>query len=139
MLRRLIILLLLVAPLAAYADDGASVTTPAQTSSGLQQTGSGASDPQTLNILQPASAGSSSTSLQSADASGGGVAQSTAQDLQQTGTSDQASLLVQGEADQPHPTESGLAITWLGYAALILLAASAVTAVAWAVQSRRTS
>jgi hypothetical protein len=136
MLRRLIIVLIVMMPLAAQADDATSQT-PTQSSSSLQQTADSASVPQTLNLLQPANADSSSTALQSADATGGGVTQSTTQDLQQTGTSDQVNLLVQGDADQPHPVGSGSGVTWLGYAAIVLLVATAVTAVAWLVQRRR--
>ena len=137
MLRRFVFVLLLVMPLAVQADDGAVVTAPVQVGSSLQPTGGGDSTPQTLNLLQPADAGSSASALQSADATSGGVAQSTTQDLQQTGSSNQTSLMVQGEGDQPHTLSSGNSVTWLGYAVIVLLVACAITAVAWLWQRRR--
>jgi cobalamin biosynthesis Mg chelatase CobN len=137
MVRKLLLLLLLGLPLTAQADSGV-VTAPAQTNSGLQQTGNTTASPQMLNLLQPANTGSASASLQPAGASNeGDVAQSTTQDLQQTGASNQASLMVQGEGDSPHSLSSSPDLTWLGYAVVVLLVATAITAVIWWFQRRR--
>lgn len=138
MLRRLIVALLLVLPLAAHADDAATQTTT-QSNSTLQQTGDSASAPQTVNLIQPQQTGSDAASLQSANASSAGLVPSTGQDIQQKDASNQAKLLVQGDADSPHSLGNEQGITWLGYAALILLAATAITAALWLWQRRRAS
>jgi hypothetical protein len=78
--------------------------------------------------------------LQSADADSSGVGQSaSAQNLQQSGSSDQQKLLVEGDADgtiQGVSTGTGLAIAWLGYVLIVLLVTTLGTAAAWWWQRR---
>lgn len=146
MLRWLTLLLLLVAPVAAHADDASVLGPQTQSSSSLQQPDASGTATATGNPLQPATAGATplqsastgdSSSLQSMDSSGLSGSPTAAATLQQTDASTTAKLLVQGDSDQPHSLGGGQGIGWLGYAVLILLAASALTAAAWWLQRRR--
>ncbi len=127
MRRLLFIMAVALVPMGALAD--ASATSDASTSaSSLQNTGSTTASPQTSGLLQPAQ--NSVSPLQSADATGGGVSQSTVENLQQSGTSDQAKLLIEGDGDAPHQLSSAPDLTWLLYILLVLVAASAGTTLA---------
>jgi hypothetical protein len=132
MIRKLILVVALIIPVGTvYADAATGASGPP---SSLQQ-GSSADTLQSGNLLQPAS--SSGPSLQSADAANGGAGQSaTAQTTQQLDSSGNANLSVQGNGDQPHSVGSNWNLNWMLYALLISGIATALTAVAWLVQSK---
>jgi hypothetical protein len=125
---RIGLLAVLLLPLASYADDAALLGPQATTPSTAQV---GPSNPQSSGILQPAGTGSDSAQpLQSADANAGGTGQAGAsQTLQQTGNSDAAKLLVQGDGDQPHEPDAGL--PWWEIAGLIAVAMAAAGLAWW--------
>ncbi|HSX01314.1 MAG TPA: hypothetical protein VLF67_03660 [Candidatus Saccharimonas sp.] len=135
MIRRAVLIVIVAAlPLAAQADDSMS----AQPNS-LQSTGSSTASPQTGGLLQPASGNSNSAALQSADSSNGGVTQAAnQQNLQQTGSSDQIKLLVQGEANAPQQLSDGPNLSWLWDILLVLLATAAGTGAALLLRRRST-
>ena len=123
MFKRLLVSgILLAMPLSALADDASEL--------GPQTNSANASSPQTLNMLQPA--GSTASPLQSADAHGGGISQSTSQALQQTGSSDQVKLMIQGEADQPQTLSggSGINLGFLWYILAVIALAGVATGAA---------
>jgi hypothetical protein len=121
MRRLLLTLLVVLTPVVAHAD--ASVPTQDQaSSSSLQSTGQTTSSPQTSSLLQPAE--TSGTALQSAGASGTGVAQSTVENLQQSGASDQTKLMIENSGDVPQALSNGPNLDWLLYILLVLIAAS---------------
>lgn len=130
-LKRLIgVGLILALPYGVYADDSSAAA--------LQPTDQSTASPQTSALLQPAG-GSVTSPLQSADASSGGLSQSsTSQNLQQTGDSGQAKLLIQGEADAPHQADNAPDLSWLWYLLAICGIATAFTAALW-LSRRRTA
>ncbi|HUC87422.1 MAG TPA: hypothetical protein VMR75_03860 [Candidatus Saccharimonadales bacterium] len=133
--RVFIVLGLLAAPLVVRADP-AVTTAPAiaGSSSSLQSTGQSGESGQTSTLLQPA--GTSSSALQSAQASASSVAQSGTQDIQQSGSSDQDKLLVESEGDIPQVLNSSSSYSWLGYVLLVLIATTLGTEAASLLQRR---
>lgn len=122
MFRRLFFILALALPVGALAADAPS--------SNIQDTGQTTVSPQSSSLLQPATGASSP--LQSADAGTAGVTPTSTQNLQQTGQSDQAKLLIQGDADQPHDLSSGPNLNWLLYILAVCVATTVLTALlAW--------
>jgi cobalamin biosynthesis Mg chelatase CobN len=126
-------------PLGALADD-ASLLGPSSTTSTAPSNGAatvGPASTQTSSLLQPAGTSNGST-LQSADASGGGAAQAASgQALQQTGSADQAKLLVFGDADgSPVNPDDTAGTPWWEYALLGLLALVLLGAAIWLLRRR---
>lgn len=108
------------------ADSLGPQSTPAQPSA----------SPETSGILQPANG--SSTPLQSNQSSTGGVAQpSSTQDLQQTGTADQAKLFIQGDVDTTETPEEGHNLALLWDFLLVLVATGSGTAAVLLLQRRQ--
>ena len=66
------------------------------------------------------------------------MSQSTVENLQQSGASDQAKLLIEGDGDTPHQLTSAPNLTWLWGLLLVLVVASIGTGAASVVQQRRT-
>ncbi len=136
MLKALFAVIIAFGPTVIYAENTPADFGASQ-GSGLQSTNQsqGPSDPQTGGILQPA--GQSTSDLQSAGASGGGIAQSPVQNLQQTGSSDEIKIFIQGEGEQPQQLADDRSYSWLAYLLLVFLLACAITgALVW-LQHRR--
>jgi len=135
-MRRLFLTLMLVlVPVAVRADSSTSASDLSDSASALQNTGQAASSSQTSSILQPA--GSSGTSLQAAGVSGTGAAQSAVENLQQSGDSDQAKLMIEAEGDVPQVLSSNSPdLDWLLYVLLVLVVASIGTGAALEWQRR---
>jgi ABC-type Na+ efflux pump permease subunit len=135
-MRRLFLALLMaLLPFAAQADNSTATTSDQSGSaSSLQNTGTATASNQTSGILQPAEAASSS--LQSADASGTGAAQSAVENLQQSGDSDQTKLMIEGEGDVPHVVTNSANFDWLLYILLVLVAGTIGTGAALEWQRR---
>jgi hypothetical protein len=127
--RLVFLLLLLIVPSSALADDTAP--TPG---SQLQNTQAGSSTAAS-SLLQPS--GGASSALQSADSTAGGASQSASENLQQTGASDQAKLLVQGDADGgPVSGNDAPNLVWLNYILIVSMIATIVTGVVVYTQGR---
>ena len=126
MLRTAIFVLFLIIP-------GSVVAQEAEPSAQSLQPSTTASNPQTSSVLQPA--GSDTTAPQAGNADS--ISQSPSKDLQQTGSAEQIQLYLQGEGEGAQSLgEEDKNLTWLKYIALVCLAATALTAVAWVLQQR---
>src|SRR5437762_322092 len=112
MIRRgLLSIVILLAPVGGVLADAASTLGPSTTSDGGSSTGAS-------GILQPATGDNSGAA--------GSSASQPAQQLQQTGSSDQVKLLVQGEADgAPVQPADNPGPTWLWTVLLVLAIAAA--------------
>lgn len=128
----MLIMILMSLPVAVHAD---ATSDQSSAASQLQNTGSAADSTPTGSLLQPS--GTTGSPLQSADASGGGVAQSPTENLQQSGASDQAKLLIEGDGDTPHQLKSSTNLAWLWDILLVLVVATAGTGAATVLQQRR--
>ena len=128
---RVIYILLLFAPVPILAQEASQL--------GPESSSSGASSPQTLNLLQPA--GGTSSPLQSADAGNGGVGQSSAsQNLQETGSTIDVKSFIEGETDggeqNPNSSPSLASFSFLLYILLVVAAAGIITAGVVALEKR---
>jgi hypothetical protein len=71
------------------------------------------------------------------DSSDLGSSTDAAQSLQQIDAGSESKLLVSGEADQPQSLNSSPDLAWLGDTLLVLLAATAITAITWFIDRLR--